>query len=147
MNHVDSLFQGWMTHIVNFCCYTINVGRFTGLNICSFSPMKFLREDFCGPLASSVYYLTIAKYSQKNFRGTLKNCESLAQQNFPCLPYIEHIYVCVCVCVCLSVCFCIYDILWLTSTFPHHRLDQYSLSQPYSHRSPSSWLMSTLPLL
>ena len=60
--------------------------RFTGFNIHSFNPMKFLQEYFCGALASSAYYLTIAKYSWVNFHGTLTNCEnneSLAQQIFP----------------------------------------------------------------
>ena len=44
--------------------------------------MKFFMGIFCGALASSAYYLTIAKYSRENFRSTLKNhknCESLAQ--------------------------------------------------------------------
>ena len=36
-------------------------------------------EVFHGALASSVYYLTIAKHSCKNFHATLKNHESLAQ--------------------------------------------------------------------
>ena len=58
---------------------TVNEERFAGLNIHDFSPMKFSREYFHGALASSVYYLTKAKYSRKNFRGTLKNCGSLAQ--------------------------------------------------------------------
>ena len=66
--------------------FTVNGERFAGLNICGFSPMKFSQEYFCGALASSVYYLTIAKYSWKNFCGTLKKCENhkrLAQQTFP----------------------------------------------------------------
>ena len=65
---------------------TISGGRFAGLNIHSFTPMKFSGEYFCSALASSVYYLTIAQYSWENFRGTLKNCEnggSLAQWIFP----------------------------------------------------------------
>ena len=52
--------------------------------------MKFSRKYFHGTLASSVYHLTIAKYSWENFRGTLKNREnhkSLAQQIFPHLRY------------------------------------------------------------
>ena len=62
--------------------YTTNVERFAGLNILGFSPMKVLWEYFCSALASSVYYLTIAKNSWENFCGTVKNrenCESLAQ--------------------------------------------------------------------
>ena len=48
-------------------------------------------------------------------------------------------------CVCVSVCIC--DILWLTRTFLHHRLDCYSL-QHFSHRLPmQSWLMSLSPPL
>ena len=65
---------------------TINVERFAGLNIHSFGPIKFFTEILCGALASSVYYLTIAKYSQENFCGTLKihkKRESLAQWIFP----------------------------------------------------------------
>ena len=45
----------------------------------------FLRKYPCGALASSVYYLTIAKYSRENFHGTLtnrENHESLAHQIF-----------------------------------------------------------------
>ena len=53
---------------------TVNVERFTGLNI---DPISFSFEYFHGPLASSVCYLAIAKYSQESFRGTLKNHESL----------------------------------------------------------------------
>ena len=58
---------------------TVNGERFAGLSIRDFSPMRFSREYFHGALASSVYYLTKAKYSQENFRGILKNCGSLAQ--------------------------------------------------------------------
>ena len=72
--------------------------RFAGLNIRGLSPMKafvgiLLWEYFCGALASSVYYLIIAKYSQENFRNTLKNCKSLARQIFPCLQYIFKLYL------------------------------------------------------
>ena len=42
---------------------------------------------FRGALASGVYYLNIAKYSRKNFSGTLKYRESLAQRIFPRLRY------------------------------------------------------------
>ena len=52
--------------------------------------MKFSWEYFCGALASGIYYLTIAKYSQQHFLGTLKyheNQESLAQWIFNCLWY------------------------------------------------------------
>ena len=59
--------------------YTVNVERFTGLNIHGFSPMRSLWEYFCGALASSVYYSTIAK---ENFHSTLTNHgnrESLVQ--------------------------------------------------------------------
>ena len=47
-----------------------------------FSPMKFSRKYFHGALASGVYYLNLAlaKYSQENFNGILKNHKSLAQQ-------------------------------------------------------------------
>ena len=48
--------------------------------------MKFSWEYFHGTMASSVHYLTIAKYSLENFRSTLKNrenCKSLASESFP----------------------------------------------------------------
>ena len=47
------------------------------------STRSFSQEYFHGALASSVYYLTIAKYSWENFHSTLENHESLAQQIFP----------------------------------------------------------------
>ena len=40
-----------------------------------FQPYKFLWKCFCGALASGVYYLTIAKSSLENFRGTLKTAK------------------------------------------------------------------------
>ena len=52
--------------------------------------MKFSRKHFCGALASGVYYLTIAKHSRENFRGTLKNHKSLAQQILSHLWYPKH---------------------------------------------------------
>ena len=55
---------------------TVDVERFAGLNIRGFSPMKFSQKYFRGALASSVYYLSIAKNSQENFCGKLKNCEN-----------------------------------------------------------------------
>ena len=55
---------------------TINGERFTGINIRSSSPMNFFMGTLLWCLASSVYYLTIAKYLQENFCGTLKNCEN-----------------------------------------------------------------------
>ena len=49
---------------------------FTGLNIHSFSPMKF----FTGILLRCLgQQCLIAKYSRENFCSTLKNRESLAQ--------------------------------------------------------------------
>ena len=71
---------------------TVNVERFTGLNIRGFSPIKFFtRIIFHDVLTSCDYCLTIAKYSWENLHGTLKNYEnheSLAQGIFPCLRYI-----------------------------------------------------------
>ena len=49
--------------------------RFTGLNICGFSPMKFFVEILRGALATSVY-LPIAKNSWENFCGTLKTMKT-----------------------------------------------------------------------
>ena len=62
--------------------HVVDVERFAGLYIYGFSSMKFSWKYFCGALASSIYYLTRAKYSWENFRSTLKNHEnheSLAQ--------------------------------------------------------------------
>ena len=47
------------------------------------SARSFSQEYFHGALASSIYYLTIAKYSRENFHSTLENRKSLAQQIFP----------------------------------------------------------------
>ena len=68
--------------------------RFAGLNI-QFQPYRsFLREYFCCALASSVYYLTIAKYPWENFHSTLKIHEILPHRIFPRLWYYdEHIMV------------------------------------------------------
>ena len=73
------------------------MARLTGLNIYDFNPMKFSQEYFCCVLASSVYYLTIAKYLRQTFRSTLKNHknhERLAQWVFPLLRYVHfHIFI------------------------------------------------------
>ena len=64
--------------------YTIDVERFAGLNICSVSPMKFFTEILSWCIGHyNVYFLPVAKNSQENFHGKLKNRESLAQQIFP----------------------------------------------------------------
>ena len=55
--------------------------------------------------------------------------------------HIEHTYLCVCICL-----LCICDILWHTSTFPRHGLDQYSF-QDFSHRLLLWWMMSSSPSL
>ena len=77
---------------------TVDVERFAGLKICGFSPMKiFWQEYFCGALASGVYYLTIAQYSQENSHGTLtnrENCKNLAQRVFPHLQYVNTFLEC-----------------------------------------------------
>ena len=59
--------------------YTIKVERFTGLNICGFGPMKFSQESFRGPLACSVYYLTIAikVFMWGNFCCNLKTAKTV----------------------------------------------------------------------
>ena len=54
-------------------------------------PLSFLQEYFHSALASSVYYLTISKYSWENFHSTLKNCERLAQRIFPLLCQLQWI--------------------------------------------------------
>ena len=75
-----------------FLQYTINMERLTGVNIYGFNRMKFSQEYFCCVLASSAYYLTIAKYLWENFCSTLKNHEnheSLAQRVFPHLQYVR----------------------------------------------------------
>ena len=61
---------------------TVDVERFAGLNIRSFSPMEVFAEILCGALATSVHYLPKAKNSRENFHAKLKNREnheSLAQ--------------------------------------------------------------------
>ena len=68
--------------------YTVNGERFAELNICG---MKFSWEYFCIALASSVYCLAIAKYSQENVCSTLKNSPvnlslfKVYQANYSCL--------------------------------------------------------------
>ena len=71
--------------------YTVNEERFAGPNIHGFSPMNFFMEILCDALASSVYYFTIAKYSQEKFHSTLKYCKGLAQRIFPLLQYIAYL--------------------------------------------------------
>ena len=63
--------------------------RFTGLNIYVFNPIEIFLEIFLCCLGQKYLLFSINKerclYSQKNFRGTLVNCEkreSLAQQIF-----------------------------------------------------------------
>ena len=53
---------------------TINMERFAGLNIRGFI---FSWKYFCDALASSIYYLTIAKYSRENFHNTLKTTKTV----------------------------------------------------------------------
>ena len=75
------------------CWHTVDVERVTGLNIHGFSPMRFFAEILsqCIALATSVYYLPIAKNSQENFCSNLNNRENhecLVQQIFPHLRYV-----------------------------------------------------------
>ena len=69
-------------HYLLIHSYTVNVERFAGLNI---GPMKFFVRILSRSFGQRVYYLAIAKYSQENFCGMLKNRESLAQSIFQCL--------------------------------------------------------------
>ena len=48
----------------------------------------FLRKYFHSALATSAYYLPIAKNSWENFHSKLENGKSLAQQIFPRLQYM-----------------------------------------------------------
>ena len=53
-------------------------------------PMKF----FTGKLSRWLTFKALKQHhhvqdSRENFRGTLENCESLAQRIFPCLRYFE----------------------------------------------------------
>ena len=67
---------------------TVNVEIFAGLNIHGFSPMKFFMEIISQCIGHHCLLFTyIAKNSQENFHGTLKNHESLAQQIFLHLLY------------------------------------------------------------
>ena len=69
---------------------TVNGERFARLNIHSFSLMKFFTEILLRcPWPAVFINLTIVTYSWKNFRGTLKNHESLAHQILPRLQYME----------------------------------------------------------
>ena len=71
--------------------HTVNGERFAGVNICGFSLMKFFMRIFSWCLGQQCF-LTIAKYSQENFHGTVKNyenCKSLAQQIFSHLRYMH----------------------------------------------------------
>ena len=74
-----------------YTCYfmmpTINGKRFAGLNIRGISPIKFFTWIFSRCLGQGCwlfnYTYIIAKCSRENFRGILKNRESLAQWIFP----------------------------------------------------------------
>ena len=69
---------GIQKHCQNHYYSTIKVERFAGLNIRSFALWSFSREYFHSPLASSVYYLTIAKYSRgETFVLLLKNVKAV----------------------------------------------------------------------
>ena len=72
--------------------YTIDMERFAGLNIRDFSPMKFF-ADILSWCIGHQCLLLIAKNSQENFCGKLKNCESLAQHIFPRLRYAKTIHM------------------------------------------------------
>ena len=50
--------------------------------------LSFLWKYFHGALATSVYYLPIAKNLWENFHSKLENYESLAQRIFPRLQYM-----------------------------------------------------------
>ena len=74
------------------CMYTVDVERFTGLNVSGFNPTEVLRKYFCIALARSAYYLREVLIFTENFHGTLenyKNRESLAQRIFPCLRQLK----------------------------------------------------------
>ena len=58
---------------------TVNGERFTGLNICGFSPMKFFTRIFLRYLGQQCVIF---------FCGTLENHESSAQRIFPRLWYL-----------------------------------------------------------
>ena len=50
-----------------YCMYAINGERFAGLNICSFSPMKFFIGILSWFLGQEIYYLIKAKYAWETF--------------------------------------------------------------------------------
>ena len=75
---------------------TIDGERFVGLNICGFSAIKVFTEILSHCLGHKCSLFSTIKgrhlYSRKNSHGTPENrekCESLAQQIFPCLRYVE----------------------------------------------------------
>ena len=63
--------------------YTIDMERFAGLNICDFSLIEVFTEILSRCLGQKYSLFSIIKerhlYSGKNFHGTLKNRESIAQ--------------------------------------------------------------------
>ena len=52
--------------------HTIDVERFTGLNICGFSSMKFFTKMLSRCIGLQCYYLPIAKNSQETFAVSSK---------------------------------------------------------------------------
>ena len=56
---------------------TVNVERIAGLNIAVSAPLSFARKYFCGASSTSVYYLTIAKYSWKTLVVRLKTTNTV----------------------------------------------------------------------
>ena len=90
------------TQLINHSCVTtIDVERFAGLNICSFSLIKVFVEIFSHCLGQNYSLFSIIKekclYSWKNFHCTLENCEKeeiLGKQIFSRLWYILNLCLC-----------------------------------------------------
>ena len=65
---------------VNMYIYTLDMERFAGLNILGLGPIKVFAEMLSLCLGQACSLFSIIKqrclYSQKNFHGTLENCEN-----------------------------------------------------------------------
>ena len=71
-----------MMRLLSKLIYTVNVERFAGLNIYSFSPIKVFVAILLQSLGQQcAHYLTLVKYSWEQV--LLKTMKVLAQQMFP----------------------------------------------------------------
>ena len=78
-------------------CSTVDMEKFAGLNTHGFNSIEVLSEILLHCLGQKCLLFSIIKerclHLQKNFCGTLENCENhknLAQRIFPCLQYFTN---------------------------------------------------------